>query len=199
MKRTTKLLAAAVPAAMLALSAPAYAQGQSDAGWYVGAAYGMTSFDIDTAGVTSPTVDDSDTGFKIYGGFQFNKHLGAEVGYVDGGKATFSGSGIPSLGIGAFSGDLKVTAITFAAVGTLPLNEQFALFGKAGLAAWDAKASANVAGLSGAADDSGTDLLYGIGARYNLNRNWGITLEYEAVDVEDSGFNMVSLGVRYKF
>ncbi|HET9736298.1 MAG TPA: outer membrane beta-barrel protein [Burkholderiales bacterium] len=199
MNRTKTLLAAAVPAAMLALSAPVYAQGQSDAGWYVGAAYGQTTIDVDMTGITSPTLDDSDTGFKIYGGFQFNKHLGAEVGYVDGGKATFGGS-IPSLGVGSFTGDISVTAITFAAVGTLPLNEQFALFGKVGLATWDAKASVSISGLgAGAADDSGTDLLYGIGARYNLNRNWGITLEYEAVDVEDSGFNMMSVGVRYKF
>lgn len=195
MKRISSALAAILPAFAFAFSAPATAQ---DAGWYIGGAYGMTSFDIDTTGVTSPTVDDSDTGFKIYGGFQFNKHLGAEIGYVDAGKATFSGSAIPSLGIGAFSGQYEITAITFAAVGTLPLNESFALFAKAGLAAWDATASASIAGFTGTADDSGTDLLYGIGARYNLNKNWGITLEYEAVDAE-STVSMTSVGLRYKF
>lgn len=196
MKRIKALLAVVLPASILAFSAPAAAQ--ADAGWYIGGAYGMTTIDVDMTGITNPTVDDSDSGFKIYGGFQFNKHLGAEVGYVDGGKATFGGS-IPSLGIGPFTGDLSVTAITFAAVGTLPLNEQFALFGKVGLAAWDAKANVSAAALAGSADDSGTDLLYGIGARYNLNKNWGITLEYEAVDVEDGGFSMTSVGVRYKF
>jgi OOP family OmpA-OmpF porin len=195
MTRFNAAVAAILPAFFFAFSAPATAQ---DAGWYIGAAYGMTSMDVDSSGVSNPVVDDSDSGFKIYGGFQFNKHLGAEIGYVDAGKATFSGSAIPSLGIGAFSGEIKFTAITFAAVGTLPLNESFALFGKAGLAAWDAKASANVVGVSGSVDDSGTDLLYGIGARYNLNRNWGVTLEYEAVDAEGT-VSMTSLGVRYKF
>jgi OOP family OmpA-OmpF porin len=195
MRRISAALAASLPAFFFAFSAPAAAQ---DAGWYIGAAYGMTSFDLDTTGITNPTVDDSDSGFKIYGGFQFNKHLGAEVGYVDAGKATFSGSAIPSLGIGAFTGDVKVTAITFAGVGTLPLNESFALFGKLGLAAWDAKASASVAGFAGSADDSGTDLLYGVGARYNLNKNWGLVLEFEKVDT-DEPVSMTSFGVRYKF
>ena len=88
MRRISAALAAILPAFFFAFSAPAAAQ---DAGWYIGAAYGMTSFDLDTTGITNPTVDDSDSGFKIYGGFQFNKHLGAEVGYVDAGKATFSG------------------------------------------------------------------------------------------------------------
>lgn len=197
MKRTKALLALILPASILAFSVPAIAQ--SDVGWYVGGAYGMTKIGVDMAGVSNPVKDESDTGFKIYGGFQFNKYLGAEVGYADGGKATFSGSGIPALGIGPFSGDVKATAFTFAAVGTLPLNESFALTGKLGLAAWDSKASANVAGLSGSISDSGTDLLYGVGARYNLNKNWGVTLEYEVVDVSDGSFNMTSLGLRYKF
>ncbi|HEX9184748.1 MAG TPA: outer membrane beta-barrel protein [Burkholderiales bacterium] len=193
MDRIKALLAVLLPASLVGFSAPAAAQ--ADAGWYIGAAYGMTSFDLDTAGISNPVVDDSDSGFKIYGGFQFNRHLGAEVGYVDAGKATFSGSAFP---IGAFSGEVKVTAITFAAVGTLPLNESFALFARAGLAAWDAKVSANALGLGGSADDSGTDLLIGIGARFNLNKNWGLVLEYERVDT-DEPVSMTSFGVRYKF
>jgi len=198
MNRIKALLAVILPAAFLAVSAPAVAQ-QSDAGWYVGGSYGMTKTEVDMTGVSNPVKDESDSGFKIYGGFQFNKHLGAEIGYVDAGKASFSGTAIPSLGIGAFSGNVKSTAFTFAAVGTLPLNESFALTGKIGLAAWDAKASVNVAGLSGSTSDSGTDLLYGVGARYNLNKNWGVTLEYEVVDVSDGSVNMTSMGLRYKF
>jgi OOP family OmpA-OmpF porin len=198
MNRVEAVFAVALPASILALSAPAFAQ-QSDVGWYIGGAYGMTKIEVDMTGISNPVKDESDTGFKIYGGYQFNKNLGAEIGYVDGGKATFSGSGIPVLGIGPFSGDAKATAFTFAAVGTLPLNESFALTGKIGLAAWDSKVSANATGLSGSASDSGTDLLYGVGARYNLNKNWGVTLDYEVVDVSDGSFNMSSLGLRYKF
>jgi len=194
MNRIKALLAVILPASMLTLSAPASAQGQSDAGWYIGAAYGMTSFDLDTTGITNPSVDDSDSGFKIYGGFQFNKHLGAEVGYVDFGKAAVSGSisGIP------FTGNIDLTAMTVAAVGTLPLNESFALFGKVGLWTWDATASVSALGSAGSADDSGTDAFFGAGLRYNLNKNFALTLELEMYDSDDS-VTMTSVGVRYKF
>jgi OOP family OmpA-OmpF porin len=189
-----QFLATLLAAALVAAAGPVAAQGQSDAGWYIGGAYGMTSFDLDTTGITNPSLDDSDSGFKIYGGFQFNKHLGAEVGYVDFGKASISGSlsGIP------FTGNIDVTAFTFAGVGTLPLNESFALFGKVGLWTWDATANVSALGSAGSADDSGTDVFFGVGARYNLNKNFALTLEVEMYDSDDS-VTMTSLGVRYQF
>jgi len=173
------LLAVVLPAAFLAISAPAVAQ-QSDAGWYIGGSYGMTTFDISgvPAGVS---VDDSDSGFKIFGGFQFTKNWGAEVGYVDFGKA----------GIGGF-GDIGVTALTLAGTGTLPLNESFSLLGKVGMANWDASGSAS-------SGDSGTDLFYGIGARYNFNKNLSVQVEFETFSAEDDSVNMTSVGLRYKF
>jgi OmpA-OmpF porin, OOP family len=195
MNRTKAMFAIILPAAVLAISTPAAAQ-QSDAGWYIGGAYGMSSFNVDTAGITNPSVDDSDSGFKIYGGFQFNKHFGAEIGYADFGKSAVSGS---ALGF-PFTASAGVTAWTFAGVGTLPLNESFSLFGKVGLANWKVDVSANVLGASGSDSDSGTDAFFGIGARYNLNKNWGLVLEYEQYSAGDWGdATLTSLGVRYKF
>ena len=181
MNRTKALLAVILPASMLALSAPASAQGQSDAGWYIGGSYGKSSYSFSgvPAGVS---VDDSDTGFKIFGGFQFTQHWGAEVGYADFGNATASG---------ALSGEVGVKAFTFAGTGTLPLGENFALLGKLGMARWD------VSGTGGS--DSGTDPYYGVGARYNFNKNLGLVVDYEKLDVEDDSVSMISIGVRYKF
>lgn len=186
-------LTALLFAALAAVASPALAQ-QPAPGWYMGAAYGMTSFDLDTTGVTNAAVDDSDSGFKIFGGYEFTKNWAAEVGYVDFGKAGVSGSvlGIP------FSGDVGVTAFTFAGVGTMPLNESFSLFGKVGLWAWDAKVNVSTGLGAGSADDSGTDLFFGGGLRYNLNKNLALTLEVELYDSDDS-VTMTSVGVRYKF
>jgi len=177
-----------LPAAVLAISAPAAAQ-QSDAGWYIGGSYGMTTFDIDTAGITNPSVDDSDSGFKIFGGFQFSKHWGAEVGYLDAGKASVTGPG--------GNADLSVTAITFAGTGTLPLNESFSLLGKVGLWMWDTGCSGAICVSS--ASDSDTDLFYGIGARYNINKNWGVQAEWEQFETSADSVTLTSIGVRYKF
>jgi OmpA-OmpF porin, OOP family len=178
MNRTKALLAAILPASMLALSAPAFAQGQSDAGWYVGGSYGKTSYSLSGA---PAGVDDSDTGFKIFGGFQFTKHWGAEAGYIDFGKATASGLG-----------DVGVTAFTFAGTGTLPLGENFALLGKVGLGMWDSSGSAS-------SGDNGTDVYFGVGARYSFNKNLSLVVDYDRIDAEDDSVNMFSVGVRYKF
>ena len=193
MNRIKALLAVILPATFLAISAPAVAQ-QSDAGWYIGGSYGMTTFDISgvPAGVS---VDDSDSGFKIFGGFQFTKNWGAEVGYVDFGKAGISGSvlGIP------FTSDVGVTAFTFAGTGTLPLSENFALLGKVGLANWDAKVNVSTGIGAGSASESGTDMFYGIGARYSFNKNLSVQVEFEQFETDADSASMTSVGLRYKF
>lgn len=179
MNRIKTALAAILPAFFFAFSAPASAQ---DAGWYIGGSYGMTTYDLGgvPAGVS---IDDSDTGFKLFGGFQFTKNWGAEAGYVDFGKASLSGPA---------SGDVGITAFTFAGTGTLPLGQNFSLVGKLGLAMWDTNGSAS-------SGDNGTDLYYGVGARYDFNKNLGLVADYEVVDTENDSVNMISLGVRYKF
>jgi len=194
MNRVKAMLAIILPAALLAISAPAVAQ-QSDAGWYMGGSYGMTSFDIDTAGIISPSLDDSDSGFKIFGGFQFSRNWGMEFGYVDFGKAGIGGSilGIP------FTGDVGVTAFTFAGTGTLPLSENFALLGKVGLANWDAKVNVSTGIGAGSASESGTDMFYGIGARYSFNKNLSVQVEFEQFETDADSASMTSVGLRYKF
>jgi len=193
MNRVKTAFAVILPAAFLTVSAPAAAQ-QSDMGFYIGGAYGMSSFDIDTTGITNPSVDDSDSGFKIFGGYQFSRNWGVEVGYVDFGKAGISGSilGIP------FTGDLGVTALTVAGTGTMPMNESFSLLGKVGMWNWDAKANVAALGTAGSASDSGTDLFFGVGLRYNLSKNLGLQLEVEQYSGDDS-ITYTSLGLRYKF
>ncbi|HET9736297.1 MAG TPA: outer membrane beta-barrel protein [Burkholderiales bacterium] len=187
MNRMKTAFAIALPAALLAISAPAIAQ-QSDAGWYIGGSYGISNIDVDTAG-TGFGVDGDDTGFKIFGGFQFNKHWGAEVGYLDAGKASVTGPG--------GSADLSVTALTLAGTGTLPLNESFSLLGKVGLWMWDTGCSGAVCVSS--YDDSSTDLFYGVGARFNFNRNWSMQVEWEQFETSADAVTLTSLGVRYKF
>jgi len=176
-----------LPAAFLAVSAPAHAQ-QSDSGWYIGGSYGMTNIDVTTAG-PGFSVDGDDSGYKIFGGYQFSKHWGAEFGYFDAGKASITGPG--------GSADLGVTALTFAGTGTLPLSEKFSLLGKVGLWMWDTGCTGSICVSN--AKDSDTDLFYGVGVRYNLNKNWGVQVEYEQFETSSDSVTLTSLGVRFKF
>jgi OOP family OmpA-OmpF porin len=162
-----------------------------DIGWYMGGAIGQSKFDTPgvPAGFTATTTDDEDSGFKIYGGYQYSRNLAVEVGYVDLGG--FSVRGTPT-----FNVEADVTGVTAAAVGTMPLNGGFSLFGKAGVIFADISASST--GALTLVTEDGTEFLVSAGARYNLNRNLAIQAEWEYFG-GDIKTNFLSLGLHYKF
>lgn len=187
----------ALLAATTGISPVALAQ---DAGFYAGASIGRTDVNVDTgpvfaAGATTFSHDNSDTGWKIYGGYQFHRNWGAELGYVDLGSIGFRGT----VGAVPFAGNVDVTAWTLALVGTLPVHQNFDIFGKAGLYNWKSKGSATVAGIAAVtSSDDGTDALFGVGVRYNFTKNFGVQLEAEHFAGEDK-VNLFSIGLRFKF
>lgn len=102
---------------------PATAQGT---GFYAGGSVGRTSVDVCSklgSGLTS--CDDTDSGFKLFGGYKFNQNFGAEVGFVDLGEIKATGPG--------GTARLETDGLQAAAVGAFPINPQFDVFGKLGL------------------------------------------------------------------
>lgn len=187
-------------ASAMAFVSPAFAQ---DTGFYVGGALGQTSFDVDCTGATS--CDDEDSSWKIFGGYQFNKHFALEFGYADLGEATASVSLPPFTANGA----LKATVWELVAVGSMPIADRFSIFGKIGLYRGDTDFDVTVPGLGSASEsDSNTDLTFGIGARYDFTRNLGVRLEwqrYQDVGGEfggvtlESDVDVLSVAVIWKF
>jgi OOP family OmpA-OmpF porin len=161
-----------------------------DSGWLVGGQVGQSKIKVDCpAGLTC---DDTDTAFRIFGGYNFNKNFGVELGYADLGKVTVSGFGL--------SGDIKATAWDIMAVGTLPIHEKFDLYGKLGWYFADSKASGSIGGGS----ESNNDLTYAIGGAYNFNKNLAVRLEwqqYKSVGGDNSNgdVDVIGVGVVYKF
>jgi OOP family OmpA-OmpF porin len=167
-----RLIYAFVASALLA-SAPAFAA--DDSGFYVGA--GVGDF-----GVEIGAFDDSDIGFKVFGGYQFMKYLGAELEYIDGGTAE------------DFGLKVDVSGFNLSAMGILPVGEKFNVFAKLGMIFWDAD-------LSGAArgSDSGEDFSWGVGAGYDFTDQFGARLEYQGFEIEDADGDMISLSASWKF
>jgi OOP family OmpA-OmpF porin len=187
-----------VAAALLALGGLVAASQTAAQGFYIGGSVGKSDFDDDNAIpglITSGSVDGSDTGFKIFGGYQFNQHFGVELAWVDLGKAGYSGtfSGLPVTG-----GTVETSGLNLSAVGILPLGSGFALFGKAGFFAWESKAKDVTGGLPFSGKEDGTDLSLGIGASYDFTKNFGIRAEWERFKAVGD-IDLLSVGIVYKF
>jgi hypothetical protein len=167
------------------------------ADFYIGGSAGWSDFSDGNASseINVGAVDGSDAGWKFFGGYQFNKHLGFELAYVNLGKAAYSGTfgGVPVTG-----GSFDTTGINASVVGVLPLNPSFDLFGKVGLFKWEADVQDVRGGAPFKAKRDGNDGSYGIGASYNLNPKLALRAEWERYKAADD-IDLLSLGVAFKF
>lgn len=200
MKSTIKgLLAAGLTVSLGVSSIPAFAQ---NTGFYAGGAIGQAKVkDACTPepGLVINSCDDKDTAWKIFGGYQFNTNFGAELGYVDFGKATATAT---ALGI-PFTASIKAKAFELLGVGTIPLADKLSAYGKLGFARWDTDASATGGGVTVTDSAKGTDLTYGLGVKYDFAKNLGARLEWQRYKMKEGGesskVNLLSIGAVFKF
>ena len=190
-------IAVLVAAAGLAASSASFAQATkpADAGFYIGGSVGEASGDCNATAQTS--CDDKDSAWKIFGGYQLNRNFAVELGYSDLGEVSSSGP---------FGTKVESTLWDLVAVGSLPLDNNFSLYGKLGAYRAEAELSSNV-GVSG--DKKTTDLTYGLGARYDFTRNLAVRAEwqrYQGIEVPntvltsgDSDADVLNIGVLWKF
>ena len=196
------LFAGLLGAAMAASSPAALAQAPGDMGWYVGGALAQAEVELDCTGTTA--CDDSDSSWKIFAGYQFNRNFAVELGYGDLGQVTAS---TPSIGIiPPANVAIESTVWELVAVGMLPLAERFSLFGKLGLYRADTDIEVNFVGLGSVTDsDSNTDLTFGIGVRFDVTPRLGVRLEWQrysgvaAADFDEGDVDVMSLGVAWRF
>jgi OOP family OmpA-OmpF porin len=164
---------------------------------YLGGGLGWSDYKAGNASndISSGTVDGEDTGWKLFGGYQFNRNFGFELSYLDLGRASYSGtlSGAP-----VTSGSLETTGVNLSVVGTLPLTQNFDLFGKLGAFAWETKTGDLTAGVAGSRKDDGTDVSYGVGVAYNFTPQLALRGEWEKLKAHDD-IDFMSVSMAFKF
>ena len=152
------------------------------AGWYLGAGLGQSTVKENHPG-NGYTIDRDthDTGYKLFGGYRFNRYFGIEGGYTDFGKEKFDWvySAVES---GA--GKVSANAFSVSATGRLPVGYDFALLGKLGIARTQIKYREDWS-QPGYEEHirinrTTTVPLIGIGAEYALGKNLSLRAEYEA-------------------
>jgi OOP family OmpA-OmpF porin len=181
------MYAKVVVAAALALGTSVAAAQQ--AGWYGGLDLGASHLSGIDLG---DSLDRSDTALGVDLGYRVNRNFAVEGAYTDLGKFHFSSS--------AGDGDFRPKAVSLSAVGILPLQANWSLYGKAGIARTETK-------VGGPFDtsDSENGLLAGAGATYDFNRNVYAKLgwdHYDKVGTDATGdgrLDVYSVGVGYRF
>ncbi len=219
-KLTKTVLASALVFASAAAFAPAvFAQ---DAGWYLGGAVGQSKVDINrgelaadltAAGLanTGFTVDENDTGWKLFGGHRFTKHFAVEGAYVNLGKFSASTTitavnGVPITPLGLTASVKAKDGLYISAVGTWPVTTDFSVFGKLGVYSIKTTVTASVAGISVSDSSRDENVTFGAGVGYNFTKNLGIRGEWERFNkvgnkdkTAEGDVDLLSVGLVYKF
>lgn len=187
--------------------------GQARAGdnnWYAGVALGQSKADLPSAaawdavlatgGVTSTsTLDDKDTALGLFVGRSFSRNLAVELSYADFGETGYT-SNITVPALGTLKVPFEGTSWGVSLVGSLPLNERFSLQAKLGYQFWDAKASVTVGGTTiDAGSDDGSDLMYGLGVKYDINDKFAVRAFWDRYKFDDTDVDFYGIGVQVGF
>jgi len=108
---------------------------QSSAGW---ATLGRS---VERSGVQ---FDDSDFGWEVFVGFQFNRFVGAETDFQESDETSAAFVAATS-GNSFINEQAQVSEFSGAVTGTYPLNREFGLFGKVGAVRWNVDGTATTA------------------------------------------------------
>lgn len=187
-----------------------------DEGWYAGFGLGSSRATIDDskisstllgAGFTTTSIndDEKDLGWKLLGGYQFNRFIAVEGGYFNLGKFGFNAQTLPP---GTLDGKFKVQGINLDLVGLLPITDRFSAFGLFGVNYAQTKDHFSGTGLVTVPDPdrkkTGANYKFGAGVEYDLTHSLGLRAEAERYRLNDgvgnkSDIDLISAGLIYRF
>jgi OmpA-OmpF porin, OOP family len=131
--------------------------------------------------------DERHSAYKVFGGYQFNRYLGVELGYFHLGSFGFSASTVPA---GTLKGDFRVQGANLGLVGTLPFTENFS--GLARIGVQYARTRAEVTGTGAVTvantrpSDREANAKIGLGLQYAFNPSLLVRGEVERFRISDA-------------
>jgi OmpA-OmpF porin, OOP family len=219
-------LRSVVAATLLAAGASAFAQA-SQSPFYVGGSLGASMIDgnyagqVQAAGSPLPGYTfhsakrngDNEFAGRIYGGYRLHPNVAVELGYSNFGsqdvtyRLNKSTELVPANSPYISHGRNKLDGFTLDVVGTLPVNSQFSINGRAGLMASTLRYSETIAnpvvvgGVYGvetvnysAPREHQTRFHWGAGGSYQLNPKLALTLDYQRVQGVGNTFSWTGSG-----
>ncbi len=131
--------------------------------------------------------NERDTTYKVFGGYQFNRSWGMEVGFFKLGTHGYTATTVPS---GTLDGQFRVQGANIGIVGTLPFTEK--LSGLARVGVQHARTRANLTGTGAVVvsdptpSDRETNAKIGVGLQYAFSPSFQVRAEVERFRVSDA-------------
>jgi hypothetical protein len=205
---------------------------QNRVGPYGAALVGQTTFTGDQTsdeqnlidiftGTGSPTSDytvsseDTDIAYQLAFGYRFHRYFAAELALAQYGESVSTLRGDIDQGGGFQPASLKVSFATggplFSAVGILPLNDKFEVYGRVGalFASAEREFQARIAGQNagfGTVKGDSIEMVLGLGFSWHLNQVYSVRLEHQRLsDVGETDrtgledLRYTALGVTIRF
>ena len=175
-----KALAVTLALATTTFALPAAAQ-LNMSSVYIGGSLGRSNF-------KAPS--ETDTAWRLFGGYQFHRNFAAEIGYHDLGEVNF------------VQGDRTAKVWELVGVGMWPVANALSVYGKLG-GYWGKSELHSSVVPSG--DDTNGGLTYGVGAQYDMMRNAAVRVEWQRYDnvggatTGETDIDVMNVGLLWKF
>ncbi|MDX2506488.1 MAG: OmpA family protein [Gammaproteobacteria bacterium] len=168
--------------------------GAADRSWYLGAGLGITELDPDTGTTGYSVTDEKDSGFKLFGGYDFSERLTVEGFYADLGSAQLSNPA-PSQPDGEIDYSTLGASVLWYFIRNgenkgKDLRKGLQVYAHGGLSFLSNSSSVAFS------QDNSFQVQYGAGLEYGLNN--GIALR-AGIDLYDKDAGMVFVGVLKRF
>ena len=216
MKKDKRLRRLGLAGLGLLVTLPALAQTQEPGYFYGGLSVGASRAKIDQdrinasllgAGLstTAMSLNERDTAYKLFGGYQFNRNLALEGGYFNLGKFGFKSTTAPA---GSLTGDIRLQGLNLDLVASLPLSERWSVLGRVGAQVAQADdrfvGSGAVSVLNPNPRKRETNAKFGGGLQYAFSPAFLVRAEAERYRVNDAvgnhgNVNTVSLSLVFPF
>lgn len=215
--KLSNIASAIAASAIAAIAQPSFAQSNNDTvGLYGGINVGRSRAKIDDARISGNLVnngfavnsladDNRSTGFKAFGGYQFDKNFSLEGGVFSLGRFGYHATTTPA---GTLDGQARVRGLNLDLVGTLPITGSFSVFGRVGLTYAEAKdrfASTGAVVVNNPnPSERAANWKAGVGLQYAFTPALSVRAELERYRINDAVGNkgdidMASIGLVYRF
>lgn len=157
---------------------------------------------IQDGSVSAVEIEDQDTSFRMFAGFELAPNLSLEVGYVNFGEHTTQGDSDGSGGYwsgGPAAVESAVDGFDFGLAAAIPLSRELALLGRVGVLSWEGELTFEDPSFTETYRDRGKDLFFGGGIEFRPDGPLALRAEYSRYSVDDIDVDTVTGSLVYRF